>query len=147
MEDKSTEELNKILENVGPKSIDKYLADNKEEIKDAQKSFYYFFKDTLDKKRRSLKAVYGAACIDEGYAGKIIRMEKRTSNRDLIIKLCIAGQFNLEETNRALKLYEMQPLYPRNTRDVCIIVAINKRIYDIDKINEILTENKLDIIA
>ena len=147
MGDKSTDELNKLLENVKPKDIDKYLKDNKEEIKDSDKAFYYFFKDSLDEKRISLKELYISAGVSESWGGKIIRMERHTTDRDVIIRLCLAGHFNLTETNRALKLYEMSPLYARNTRDACIIVAINNRIYDISKVDDILAEKQEDILS
>ena len=147
MGDKSTYELNKLLENIKPKDIDKYLSDNKMEIKDSEKAFYYFFKDTLDEKRISLKELYISAGVSESWGGKIIRMERHTTDRDIIIRLCLAGHFNLTETNRALKLYEMSPLYPRNTRDACIIVAINNRIYDISKVDDILAEKQEEILS
>ena len=66
-------------------------------------------------------------------------MEKHTKNRDLIIRFCIAGHFSLRETNRALKLYGMTPLYSRNKRDVCIILAINNRIFDLSQVDDLLT--------
>ena len=111
-------------------------------MKNSEKAFYYFFKDTLDKKRISLKELYISAGVSESYGGKIVRMERHTKNRDLIIRLCLAGHFNLIETNRALELYKMSPLYPRITRDACIIIEINNRIYDISKVDEFLTEQK-----
>lgn len=146
MGDKSTDELNKILENINTKSIDQYRKENKNELKDSPKAFYYFFKDTLEEKRISLKELYKNADVSDSWGGKIIRMERHTTNRDVIIRLCLAGHFNLTETNRALKLYGMSPLYARNTRDACIIVAINNRIYDIFKVDDILSENKQDIL-
>ena len=42
------------------------------------------------------------------YGSKIVTMEKHTKDRDLIIRLCLAGHFNWDETNRALKLYWRQ---------------------------------------
>ncbi len=146
MGDKSTDELNKILENINTKSIDQYRKENKNELKDSPKAFYYFFKDTLEEKRISLRELYKNADVSDSWGGKIIRMERHTTNRDVIIRLCLAGHFNLTETNRALKLYEMSPLYARNTRDACIIVAINNRIYDILKVDDILSENNQDIL-
>ena len=70
-------------------------------------------------------------------------MEKHTKNRDLILRLCIAGHFNWDETNRALKLYGLSELYAKDPRDACIIVAVNNRIYDLAEINDMLTERKL----
>ncbi len=68
-------------------------------------------------------------------------MEKHSVNRDLIIKLCIAGHFNLIEVNRALKLYGMNELYAKEPRDACLIVALNNRIFDFIRIDEMLEEH------
>jgi hypothetical protein len=65
-------------------------------------------------------------------------MEKHTKDRDLIIRLCLAGHFNWDETNRALKLYGLSELYAKDPRDACMIVAINNRIYDMYEIDEML---------
>ena len=70
-------------------------------------------------------------------------MEKHTKNRDLIIRFCIAGHFLLDETNRALKLYGMAPLYARDKRDACLIVAINNRKYDLYELDSLLKEHGL----
>lgn len=142
MGDKSTYELNKILENAKQKDIRSYLADNKENMKNSEKEFYYFFTDTLRKKGILLKEVYISAGVSESYGGQVVRMEKHAANRDIIIRLCLAGHFDLVETNRALKLYNMSPLYSKIKRDVCIIIEINNRIYDISKVDEYLSEQK-----
>lgn len=34
-------------------------------------------------------------------------------------------------------------LYAKNTRDACLIVAINNRIFDLDKVNAMLVEKGL----
>ena len=70
-------------------------------------------------------------------------MEKHTKNRDLIIRFCVAAHFQLNEINTALKLYDMKPLYAKNKRDACIIVAINNRKYDLCNIDEILEKQNL----
>ena len=70
-------------------------------------------------------------------------MEKRTMNRDLILRFCIVAHFQLNEINTALKLYEMKPLYAKDKRDACIIVAVNYRKYDLGDIDEILENQRL----
>jgi len=70
-------------------------------------------------------------------------MEKHTKNRDLILRFCIVVHFQLNEINTALKLYEMKPLYAKDKRDVCIIVAVNHRKYDLGDIDEILENQGL----
>ena len=109
--------------------------------------FYYYFKDVLYEKKIKLKDVYLYADVSEAYGSKIITMEKHTKNRDLIIRLCLAGHFTWDETNRALKLYGMTELYAKDPRDACLIVAINHRKYDINEVNEMLIEQGMDILS
>ena len=74
-------------------------------------------------------------------------MEKHTRDRDLIIRFCIAGHFNWDETNRALKLYGFTELYAKNSRDAVLIVAINNRIYTLYDIDELLLEHGLECLT
>jgi hypothetical protein len=52
---------------------------------------------------------------------------------------------NLVETQRALKLCGMV-LYAKNKRDAALIICINREIYDLDKVNNFLLENDLEIL-
>ena len=141
MQEKKTEELNELLVNTSPKQLSGYLKDNRDYMKSSDRAFYDYFTDVLKEKRIKLKDVYSFAGVDDSYGGQIIRMEKHSVNRDLIIKLCIAGHFNLVEVNRALKLYGMNELYAKEPRDACLIVALNNRIFDFIRIDEMLEEH------
>lgn len=143
MVQKSTDELNELLEKVNPSQIDRYLKENKKYLKDDKKAFYYYVKEVLDVKRIKLKDVYLKAGVSESFGSKIIRMEKHTSDRDLILRMCLAGRFNWEETNRALKLYGMCELYSKDSRDACVIVAINNRMYDIIDVDALMKSKGL----
>ena len=147
MEEKPTNELNSILENTHPDQLSSFLKDNSRYMADDKKGFYYYFKDVLYEKRIKLKDVYLYADVSETYGSKIVTMEKHTKNRDLIIRLCLAGHFTWDETNRALKLYGMTELYAKDPRDACLIVAINHRKYDINEVNEMLIEQGMDILS
>lgn len=141
MQNIPTDELNKLLENISPDQLDSYLKDNSKYMAEGKKAFYYYMKDVLDTKNIMLKDLYSFAGVSESHGGHIIRMEKHTKNRDLILLFCIAGHFNLLETNRALKLYGLNELYAKDARDACIIVAINRRIYDVSRIDDMLEEH------
>ena len=143
MQKKSTNELNNLLENMKPDQLDTYLKDNSKYMADDKKAFYYYMKDVLDEKNIKLKDVYSFAGVTESYGSKIVTMEKHTKDRDLIIRLCLAGHFNWDETNRALKLYGLSELYAKDPRDACIIVAINNRIFDMYEIDEMLVKQGL----
>lgn len=138
MQEKPTNELEEMLGNMKPGDLSGFYKENSKYLADDKKAFYYYFKDVIESKNIFLKDVYSFAGVTESWGGKIISMEKHTKNRDLILRLCIAGHFSLEEINRALKLYGMNPLYAKDKRDASIIVAINNRIYDLFKIDEIL---------
>lgn len=135
---KKTNELDTILSQMKADELDEYYKDNSKELLDSKKAFYYYMKDVIESKNIFLKDIYSYAGVTESWGSKIITMEKHTKNRDLIIRLCIAGHFTLDEINRALKLYGMSPLYSRNKRDVCLIVAINNRKYNLLEIDDIL---------
>ena len=143
MQNKSTNELNDLLENMKPDQLDSYLKDNSKYMADEKKAFYYYMKDVLDEKNIKLKDVYSFAGVTESYGSKIVTMEKHTKDRDLIIRLCLAGHFNWDETNRALKLYGLSELYAKDPRDACIIVAVNNRIFDMYEIDEMLIRQGL----
>lgn len=138
-EEKTTNKLDNILLNTKPVQLDSYLKENREDIINDDRAFYHHFTDTLAKTGVKLKDVYMIAGETEKYAGKLIRMESHTKDRDKIIRFCLAGRFDLHDTNRALKLYRMHPLYSKDARDACIIVAINNREYDLYKLDDVLT--------
>lgn len=141
---KDTGELDKKLLNMTPDKIGDYLKENDKFLADGDKSFYYYFKDVVDAKNMRLKDIYAAAGVSESYGSKIVTMEKHTKNRDLIIKLCVVAHFGLGEINRALKLYGFNELYSKNPKDACLIVAINNRIFELSKIDELLAGQGLE---
>lgn len=140
MQEKSTNELDEMLENMKPSELSGFYKENSKYLADDKKAFYYYFKDVIESKNIMLKDVYSFAYVSESWGSKIISTERHTTNRDLILRLCIAGHFTLEEINRALKLYGMTPLYAKDKRDASIIVAINNRIYDLSDLDDILVK-------
>ena len=143
MQPSTTDRLEDILENTTPDKLDHYLKTNKKLMNGDKKAFYYYVKNVLAEKHIKLKDVYSFAGESESYGSKIISMEKHTTNRDLIIRLCIAGHFSWDEINKALKLYGMNELYARDPRDVCIMVAVKNRKYDLAEIDDMLISQGL----
>ena len=143
MQPSTTDRLEDILENTTPDQLDHYLKTNKKLMNGDKKAFYYYVKNVLEEKNIKLKDVYSFAGESESYGSKIISMEKHTTNRDLILRLCIAGHFSWDETNRALKLYGFSELYAKDPRDAVLIVAINNRIYNLYDIDEMLLKHGL----
>lgn len=103
-------------------------------------SFGDYFRDVLLTKSITQQTVFLNADIGEKYGYKLISGEKHTKQRDVIIRLCFAGEFTFDETQRALRLYSMSPLYARIKRDALLITAFNKHIGNIIDLNQFLKE-------
>ena len=144
---KPTDELNKLLENMTPGELDEYLEENQEYIAGTDRSFYEYMKTTIRTKGILLKDLYQFAGFSESFGSKLLTQEKHTKDRDMIIRLCLAGHLTWDETNRALKLYGFSELYAKDPRDACLIVQINNRIYDIYRINDELAKRDFDLLS
>lgn len=154
MNHKPTNELDKLLENIKPEQLDNYYAENKQYMSNSDKAFSFYMKDTIASKgltcgggKMKLRDIYSFAGVSESYGEKILNMEKHTKDRDLILRFCVVARFSVEETNRALKLYGMKPLYAKEKRDACIIVAINNRKYDLIAMDELLKKQGFEGIS
>lgn len=143
---KKTDELEDILKKSGVRDFDKYVADNKAELYNNEKAFEIYMKKIIFAKKLQLKDVFLWADIPEKYGYKLLSGEKRTVQRDIILRICYAAQMTYEETQRALKLYQMPELYPRLVRDALLITCFNDRPGGIIEVNELLSNNKLDIL-
>ena len=136
---KTTRELENVLLNTHSENVDQVIESEKSNIFDLQ--FSNYFKDLLLQKRITQQKLFIDSDISEKYGYKILSGEKHTKQRDTILRLCYAGHFNVDETNRALTLYGMAPFYVRLKRDALLMVAFNDRIGDILDLNEYLIRN------
>ena len=87
--------------------------------------------------------VFIQADFPDRFGYKLLSEEKRTKQRDYILRICYAAKMTLEETQRALTLYGMAPLYPRIPRDAVLMIAFNKRCGSILEVNAMLASHKL----
>lgn len=127
-----------VYKRVKPESLSTYLRDHKNDLLSSRRPFAVFMRAKFREKQLLQQNVFLAADISENYGYKLISEEKHTTNRDVILRLCLAAHFNLYETQEALILYGMAPLYYRLPRDIVILVAIYNRIYEIHELNELL---------
>ena len=81
--------------------------------------------------------------IPERYGYKLLSGEKRTRQRDVILRICYAAEFSLKETQRALKKYRLPELYAKVPRDALLMIAFNEGL-GILEVNDLLKENKMD---
>lgn len=136
-----TGDLEKILGSVHPGEIDRYLDENKSELRPEEKAFSTYMRGLLKEKNISQQQLFLRADIPERYGYKLLSEEKRTKQRDVILRLCYAGEFSLEETQRALRFYEMPQLYAKIPRDAILMVAFNKRPGSILCVNKLLRQH------
>ena len=139
-----TNELEKKLESVHPSDINDFYTDNNEELMDGNRDFMNYMNERLKEKGLLKKDVYHKADISLGYGSKLITGEKITKDRDLLLRICYAAGFTLDETQRALRLYPIDILYARNKRDALIITCFNNRPGDIYDLNEILENHGME---
>ena len=120
-----------------------FLSQHEANLIRSKRPFTDFMRKTIQKKGMTQQNVFLAADMPERYGYKLISGQKHTTERDTIIRLCLAAEFLLEEVQEALILYGMAPLYAKLPRDAAFIVAFNHRIYDIHDVDAILRENDL----
>lgn len=137
---KATKELEGILLNKHKDDVNNYIDEESHEM--FKTTFGDYFRDILLTKKISQTSLFVRADISEKYGYKLISGEKHTNQRDIIIRLCYAANFTLLETQRALKLYGMSPLYARIKRDALLIVAFNEHEGNILDLNDYLKKNK-----
>lgn len=138
---KTTNTLTNILKKTKPEHLDTYFKNNAEEVLEQDNPFAAYMRSTVREKGLRFQEVFLRADVSEGYGYKLISGEKHTRQRDTILKLCLGAGFSLQETQRALKIYGMSPLYARFPRDAVFISAISAKIYEISEINSLLARN------
>jgi len=143
MAKKSTDELENILEQTSTTNIEAYLAQNAESLLSAEKPFSAYMHEMLRKYGKTQQEVFLQADVPERFGYKIISEDKHTKQRDTILRICYATGMTLEETQKALTLYGMAPLYARISRDAVLMVAFNQHKGNILDVNALLSSHKL----
>lgn len=72
--------------------------------------------------------------------------EKRTKQRDIILRICYAAELTLSETQKALEKYGMPKLYAKDNRDALLMIAFNERPGNIIGVNEFLKEKGFETL-
>lgn len=129
--DETTENLMNALRDAGPGEVQTYL---REHFSQGQPNFVTYMDAVLAEKRMKRQDVLLRAELPQKYGYKLLTGEAHTTDRDKILRICFAMELTLKQTQRALKLYGMNELYPKNPRDVVLIVALGRRMYDLDAV-------------
>ena len=134
-----SESMNAALLRLSPAELPSYLATRTF----SPRPFTDFMRQKFREKEITQKEVFIRADLDDRYGYKLISGEKQTLQRDTILRICLAAEFTLGETQEALILYGMAPLYHRIRRDTAFIVAFCNGVYDIHDMDRILRENDM----
>ena len=142
--DKTTDTLNDILKSTAPEQLGEFMTQNGSALISSKRPFAEYFRACLAKKGLTQQEVFINADVSESYGYKLLSGEKRTRQRDMLLRLCLGAHFELEEAQRALMIYGMSPLYSRLMRDAALIVAFSRGIYELSEVNELLRSNSLE---
>lgn len=140
---KSTDELEKKLEHTHPDNFKDFLNENAEEVLSDNREFMQYMNNIFKEKKVKKQDVIVRADIPLGYGYKLLTEEKVTKQRDIILRICYAAEFTVEETQQALKIYHMNTLYARDMRDALLMTCFNERPGSLTDVNEILFKNKM----
>ena len=111
---------------MGTKRIDNY-----------SNSFPAFIDEMLKERKVKRKAVAIRSGLSQDYTYKLLRGDKRTTERDYILAICLAIGMNLAQTQHALQIYGMPILDKRDLRSQVIILGVEDGC-SIDEINGFL---------
>lgn len=146
MKQKNTKELDDILGKTHISDFDKFRVEQKGSMDPEQNAFSEYIKDLLKEKKITQQMVFLKADIPEKYGYKLLSGEKHTRQRDIILRICYAAELTLEQTQRALRKYEMPQLYAKIPRDALLMLIFKDRPGGIIEVNELLSKNGMEML-
>lgn len=113
-----------------------YIRSKRKEVRDPS--------DPTGKKTLSIKAHAASLGLSQEMYRKILNMQKPNQSRDCIIAICAALHMDVDDTNKALHLYNSMPgLDKKSRRDRIIINVLNggvKYVFGIETVNSCLEQ-------
>ena len=146
MPTKTTEELEKILGSTYADNVSDYLTENAGELLESDRPFADYMRGLIKEKGLYQQDIFIRADIPDRYGYKLLSEQKRTRQRDVILRICYAAELTLDETQRALKIYGMAPLYAKIPRDAALMIVFNKRPGSIVDVNAYLKKNNMETL-
>ena len=144
MEKKSTEDLENTLKSMHVRDFDRFRETNRESLAEDEDMFSGYIKEKIREKGTTQQMVFLKADIPERYGYKLLSGEKKTRQRDIILRICYAAELSLEETQEALRKYPMPELYARIPRDALLMIAFNERPGSVLDVNALLKEHGME---
>lgn len=142
----TTENLTKVLQSGSPAQVGQVLEQNREKLIDMPRPFAAYFRELLKQYGLTQNEVIDRAGFSQPYGYRLLSEDRRTRQRDYILRFCFAGGFRLEEIQRLLKLYGMSPLYPRIPRDAVLIAAIGSGMTDPGAVDGLLRQQGMQAL-
>ena len=140
---KSSGDLEEILKNTHTRNAAGFLQEEESNLL-PEKAFAAYMRKLIRAKQLRQQDVFLLADIPERYGYKLLSEEKRTRQRDVILRICYAAGFSLEETQKALRIYGMPELYARQRRDALLMIVFNEHRGSIIEVNAFLKENGME---
>jgi transcriptional regulator with XRE-family HTH domain len=116
------------------KSIDEFLLEHEDELKNIDLQAYLF--ELLEQSGFTIPQMIEKASIGRSLAYQVFNGQ-RSPNRNLLIRIAICMKLDLDETQRLLRIAKKGELYPRIQRDAAIIFCIQNK-YSLIDTNELL---------
>ena len=132
---------NETISRLTVDELDSFLTQNAGEMITEARPFAAYMRRKLREKGLLQQDVFLGADLSEGFGYKLISEEKRTRQRDVILRLCLTAQFRPEEVQEALLRYGMAPLWWRFPRDTVLLAAFGNGVYDLEKVNALLHQH------
>lgn len=134
-------ELTEIFDRTRVCDLAKVIEENQGSMcNSASLNFSDFVKSIIKENRLTQQEVFLRASIPERYGYKLLSGEKRTRQRDVILRICYAAQFTIEQLVLALELYGMPALFVRFPRDAAICVYFREHPGTLEDMDEKLIE-------
>ncbi len=139
--DKSTDQLlNEITTGI---DIDNFLEHNFTNFYD--NPFLTYLLELIEVTNIKKSDLIVTAEINKQYLYELLANKRKKPSRDVVLKLCIALNLDLEQCNTLLKKASHGSLYPRVTRDSVILYCLLNKMNLIET-NILLLEKEQDLL-
>ena len=139
---KRTEEL--INEIVAAENPETFISENAEDMINLSLSQY--LRSKLEEHNQKKATIFKKAGMEgSNYGYELFRNDEKIPSRNILLAICLAFSFTLEETQMALHCAGISQLYPRDARDVYIIFGIQNGL-SLEEIDELLESQGLETI-
>lgn len=140
----TTDDLLGVLQSAEPEKLSQVLAQNEEKLYTQPHPFAVRIRQLLAEHGQTQKTVLERAGFSLPYGYRLLSEERHTTQRDYILRICIAAGFSCDEVQHLLQLYGMAPLYPRIPRDAVLLNAIANHMTELAQVDALLRDADME---